>query len=87
MSLKLINSKDHMQFGLLLHFHFVAFCCVAIFPLCMIICFVNIHHLVSAQCLIQLLNGIAGPRDVESLKTFVLNEAEKAGEARLEDEL
>jgi len=26
----------------------------------------------------------AGPRDVESLKNFVLNEAEKAGEAKLQ---
>ena len=52
----------------------------------MILCFENIR-LVSAQCLIQLLNGIAGPRDVEALKTFVLKEAEKAGEVRLEDEL
>jgi hypothetical protein len=29
----------------------------------------------------------AGPRDVEALKIFVLNEAEKAGEAGLQDEL
>jgi hypothetical protein len=28
--------------------------------------------------------GTAGPRDVESLKNFVLNEAEKAGEAKLQ---
>uniref|UniRef100_A0ACD5YM54 Uncharacterized protein n=1 Tax=Avena sativa TaxID=4498 RepID=A0ACD5YM54_AVESA len=28
-----------------------------------------------------------GPRDVEALKNFVLNEAEKAGEAHLQDEL
>ncbi|KAE8796319.1 protein disulfide isomerase like 5-1 wild type haplotype I [Hordeum vulgare] len=53
---------------------------------------VDIHSyptfkLVNAQSLIQLLNGITGPRDVESLKNFVLNEAEKAGEATLEDEL
>jgi hypothetical protein len=30
---------------------------------------------------------MVGPRDVEALKIFVLNEAEKAGEAGLQDEL
>jgi hypothetical protein len=46
--------------------------------------FVNIQV---RQCLIQLLGDIAGPRDVEALKNFVLNEAEKAGEAAHQDEL
>jgi hypothetical protein len=41
----------------------------------------------ASQCLIRLPDGIAGPRDVEALKIFVLNEAEKAGEAGLQDEL
>jgi hypothetical protein len=40
-----------------------------------------------SQYIIQLLGNIAGPRDVEALKNFVLNEAEKAGEATLQDEL
>lgn len=29
-------------------------------------------------------DATAGPRDVESLKNFVLNEAEKAGEAKIQ---
>jgi hypothetical protein len=40
-----------------------------------------------SQYLIQLLGDIAGPRDVEALKFFVLNEAEKAGDATIQDEL
>jgi hypothetical protein len=44
--------------------------------------------LLLSQYLIQLLGDIAGSRDVEALKFFfVLNEAEKAGDATIQDEL